>query len=289
MSNLSIFSFEGFTVRTGGTHEKPLFVAIDVCTILGIQNASDALSRVPDDWKGVVSSYTLGGIQELLAVTEPGLYELIFASRKESAKRFRRWVFEEVLPTIRKTGSYSADYIYQQTADLILQEIEELFANAPVTATQLVCTVCDRLGLNTNPNTEESLKLFNAATLGANRIGLAFNKHLKFYEQTDSIRTPKEETLTQRQSHRPEENRKAYPYPCDDEDGFTFSQMHQYIQDANGAIHDRCLRRHVKGLGVTKNRNGEFTKKQTAMILDWIKYRDRFSSYQQFLDCRYAQ
>jgi prophage antirepressor-like protein len=105
-NNIVPFIFQGYEVRTAGDVETPLFVAADVCKALEIKDASDACERIPDDWKGRVSIPTPGGVQELLCVSEPGLYELIFASRKQIAKQFRRWVFEEVLPTIRKTGKF---------------------------------------------------------------------------------------------------------------------------------------------------------------------------------------
>ncbi len=107
MTNLSIFAFEGQQVRFVGTADCPEWVAADVCSVLGIKNARDTLTDFEPDEKGVATVYTLGGSQETLTVTEPGLYRLIFKSRKEVAKRFQRWIFHEVIPSIRKTGSYS--------------------------------------------------------------------------------------------------------------------------------------------------------------------------------------
>jgi prophage antirepressor-like protein len=82
-------------------------VAKDVCEVLGIANARDALQRLDDDEKGVATTDTLGGKQTLATVYESGLYALIFTSRKEEAKAFRKWVTSEVLPAIRKTGAYA--------------------------------------------------------------------------------------------------------------------------------------------------------------------------------------
>ncbi len=109
MSNLSVFAFEGNEVRFVGTVEKPEWVAADVCTCLEIRasGVSESLASLEDDEKGNANVVTPGGEQEMLTVTEPGLYRLIFKSRKTVAKRFQRWVFHEVLPAIRKTGSYS--------------------------------------------------------------------------------------------------------------------------------------------------------------------------------------
>lgn len=107
MSNLSVFTFESQEVRFVGTAEKPEWVAVDLCKIFEIKNVSDTLAKFAEEEKGVVSIDTPGGEQSLLTLTEPGLYRLIFKSRKGIAKRFQNWIFYEVLPSIRKTGSYS--------------------------------------------------------------------------------------------------------------------------------------------------------------------------------------
>lgn len=107
MSELAVFSFEKFSVRTLGTAETPLFVAIDVAAALGYQRARDAVSQHcdPDDIiKAEIE--TKGGRQTVNCVNESGLYALIFGSKLESAKRFKRWVTNEVLPAIRKQGHY---------------------------------------------------------------------------------------------------------------------------------------------------------------------------------------
>lgn len=107
MTNLTVFAFEGWQVRFIGTTEQPEWVAQDVCNVLSIKNARDTLADFELDEKGVAIIYTPGGEQEMLTVTEPGLYRLLSKSRKPIAKRFQRWVFHQVLPSIRKTGSYS--------------------------------------------------------------------------------------------------------------------------------------------------------------------------------------
>lgn len=99
-------NFDGYNVRLVGTPEYPLFVAADVCRVLKLTNTSKSLDSIDDDEKGITLGDTPGGKQQMLCVTESGLYHLIFKSRTESAKRFRRWVTEEVLPSIRKGGNY---------------------------------------------------------------------------------------------------------------------------------------------------------------------------------------
>lgn len=74
-----------------------------------IKNSRDAVSRLDDDEKGVVLIDTPGGRQKLQAVNEFGLYNLVLGSRKPEAKEFKRWITHEVIPSIRKTGSYSLD------------------------------------------------------------------------------------------------------------------------------------------------------------------------------------
>lgn len=106
--------FEANAVRVVMQDGEPWFVAADVCRLLEHSNARMAVSRWLDpDEKGVTSCYTLGGAQEMTIVSESGLYALIIRSRTPAAKRFRKWVTAEVLPTIRRTGSYAMDAIEQ--------------------------------------------------------------------------------------------------------------------------------------------------------------------------------
>ena len=102
-----VFNYSGVEVRTIIKDDEPWFVAKDVCDVLEIGNVSKALERIPTRMKGITTSDTLGGKQEFLTVSEPGLYRLIFTSRKEEAEQFQDWVCEEVLPSIRKTGQYA--------------------------------------------------------------------------------------------------------------------------------------------------------------------------------------
>ena len=109
MSIPASFSFESFSVRTLGTPELPLFVANDVCSALGFGNGRQAIASHVDPEDLIKSEIeTAGGRQVVNCVNESGLYALIFGSKLESAKRFKRWVTSEVLPAIRKTGRYEA-------------------------------------------------------------------------------------------------------------------------------------------------------------------------------------
>lgn len=93
--------------RTVTIDGEPWFVAIDVCSALGIANSRDAVSKLDTDDVGTTDGVdSLGRRAKLTIVNESGLYSLTFQSRKEEAKKFKRWVTKEVLPQIRKTGTY---------------------------------------------------------------------------------------------------------------------------------------------------------------------------------------
>ena len=106
MSALEVFDGNGWTVRAFAQDGEPWFVARDVCDALLIANSRDALAALDEDEKGVGSTDTPGGVQQVAIVNEAGLYGLILRSRKREAKEFRRWVTHEVLPALRKTGQY---------------------------------------------------------------------------------------------------------------------------------------------------------------------------------------
>lgn len=102
------FAYEGQQLRVITDDQGVTwFVAADVCAVLDLGNHHQALTRLDDDEKSTTSIPTTGGAQWLTTVNEPGLYSLIFGSRKPEAKRFKRWVTHEVLPAIRRDGSYS--------------------------------------------------------------------------------------------------------------------------------------------------------------------------------------
>ena len=109
MDDVTIFRKDEFgAVRAVTLDGEPWFVAADVCRALGLGNSRQTLSYLDDDEKGVITSDTLGGKQEMSTINEPGLYSLILRSRKPEAKAFKRWITHEVIPSIRKTGGYIA-------------------------------------------------------------------------------------------------------------------------------------------------------------------------------------
>lgn len=124
MNNL-VYSFRDSKVRVVMEGNEPLFVASDVCEILEIKSASDALRRLDDDEKGTVSIDTPGGKQNSLVVNEYGLYGLVLGSRNLEAKEFKRWVTHEVLPSIRKTGSFKQDLSANQLTSMLAIELNK--------------------------------------------------------------------------------------------------------------------------------------------------------------------
>lgn len=151
--SLTIFKFQKLEVRTVMIKNEPWFVAKDVCEALSIANTSDAVERLEEDEKGVATTDSLsfrigsndmkgtgsvstlslpvgstdtnGPLREVLIVNEAGLYRLIFTSRKEEAEKFKRWVFHDVLPTIRKTGEYNHERYLTETLPYALSDIED--------------------------------------------------------------------------------------------------------------------------------------------------------------------
>lgn len=120
MQALQRFNFEELPVRTLTVDNEPYFVGKDVAEILGYSNTRDALSKhVDEDDKEILTSRntTLENLPNrgLTAVNESGLYSLIFSSKLESAKRFKRWVTSDVLPAIRKHGIYATDSVIENT------------------------------------------------------------------------------------------------------------------------------------------------------------------------------
>lgn len=110
MNEIQVFSNEKFgqvrTIMQGG---EPWFVAADVCRALELDQVSNAVRKLDDDEKTLISikGITNGaGNPNVTAVSEPGLYSLVLGSRKPEAKNFKRWITHEVIPTIRKTGGY---------------------------------------------------------------------------------------------------------------------------------------------------------------------------------------
>lgn len=112
MSAIVPFTFENTAVRVTDRSGDPWFILADVCRVLEHSNPTVAASRLDDDEKMTLNiteghSGQRGGAQSQTIINESGLYSLILTSRKPAAKRFKKWVTSEVLPTLRKTGCYA--------------------------------------------------------------------------------------------------------------------------------------------------------------------------------------
>lgn len=105
-SAIKLFENPQFRVRVIMRCADPWFVAKDACDCLELTNVSKACQTLDEDEKGITKVYTLGGSQDMMLISESGLYTLIMRSNKPEAKVFRKWVTSEVLPSIRKTGGY---------------------------------------------------------------------------------------------------------------------------------------------------------------------------------------
>ena len=110
-NQIQIFNNTEFgEIRTVKINGEPWFVGKDIAAALGYSNPRKAIGdHVDEEDKGVTKCDTLGGGQNLTIINESGMYSLILSSKLEGAKRFKRWVTSEILPSIRKTGAYATD------------------------------------------------------------------------------------------------------------------------------------------------------------------------------------
>lgn len=130
MNDLQIFSNPSFgKVRTISLEGEPWFVGKDVAVALGYRSPRSAVSKIVDDEdRGVSKMETPSGKQNTTIINESGLYSLIFSSKLPSARQFKRWVTSEILPAIRKTGSYrnnKQDYLEAARLIASCQTIQE--------------------------------------------------------------------------------------------------------------------------------------------------------------------
>lgn len=127
MDNLQIFSNSEFgEIRTALVNDEPMFCLADVCKALELTQPSKVKERLNSKGVNIIPTLTKGGEQKLLYINESNLYKTIFQSRKESAERFTDWVTGEVLPSIRKTGSYSMPKTTGGQIQLLAQGYTEL-------------------------------------------------------------------------------------------------------------------------------------------------------------------
>lgn len=119
---VQVFAFNGADVRTVLIDGEPWWVAKDTTTVLGFRTTNDATRWLDDEEKGTHRVRTPGGDQDVTIINEPGLYSLIFRSKKKDAKAFKHWVTREVLPQIRKTGTYVAPGVPAAGSELTIPQ-----------------------------------------------------------------------------------------------------------------------------------------------------------------------
>ena len=127
MNDLQIFNNEEFgEARTAVINDEPMFCLADICKALELTQPSKVKERLNEKGVRSIPTLTKGGEQKLLYINESNLYKTIFQSRKESAERFTEWVTSEVLPSIRKTGSYGMPKTTGGQIQLLAQGYTEL-------------------------------------------------------------------------------------------------------------------------------------------------------------------
>ena len=172
MNELSLFNFGPQQVRELEKGGEPWFVAKDVIQILGVGNITEALRGLREDERCSVVLNTPGGKQEMAMVSEPGLYRLVFRSRKPEAEKFKRWVTHEVLPSIRKHGVYvlenrvaelseklevRTDMYFDAVADLQKEREHYRLSHTPLKPFEIeAILVCRKAGLNAHATAERS-------------------------------------------------------------------------------------------------------------------------------------
>jgi len=180
-----LFNYEGYQIRTEVRDGMPWFVLKDICYILEIVNNRETYSRLDHDEKGVVFTDTPGGKQEMQVVNEYGIYSLVLASRKPEAKAFKRWIIHEVIPSIRKTGSYSTgltptEALLQSVQLLAQQEVElkvvkkaQLKSQAALIEHEFALTTLDqRVTQEITLTTREQKQIQGAVNSRAHILGL---------------------------------------------------------------------------------------------------------------------
>jgi len=174
-SAIKLFANPQFRVRVIMRCSDPWFVAKDACTCLEIANVSDACSRLDEDERGIVLTDTPSGKQEMLIVSEPGLYSLIGSSKKPEAKAFKRWVNHEVLPSIRKTGGYG------------IRTVDDMI-NDPDTAIRLLTQLKILRLQNDQLAMERDEAIRTKAEIGSNREATAMNTASQKSKECEKLR-----------------------------------------------------------------------------------------------------
>lgn len=129
MNDIQIFNFQSNEIRVvKDDNGEPWFVVRDVCAALGVENTSATVKKLDEDEKGFKRIKTPGGVQKMCVANESGLYTLVIRSDKRDARKFRKWITSEVLPSIRKHGGYIASNGTESVEELYMRAMESLHA-----------------------------------------------------------------------------------------------------------------------------------------------------------------
>lgn len=172
-SALTVFSFDAHAVRTVIVDGEPWFVAADVCEALGVKNVTQAMNRLDEDER---SMFNIGRQGEACTINESGLYSLILGSRKPEAKRFKKWVTSEVLPSIRKTGGYHD-----------AERIKRAFALASEVANQAARTVFESVMAGNSEGEWNSGRWIFAIRFDQNHKAVPWTKEIASDEMVVSL------------------------------------------------------------------------------------------------------
>lgn len=198
MNELQTFTYNNIQFRTITMNDgEKWFVLKDVCDILGLSTPARVAERLDEDEKGMSLIHTPGGKQEMTVISESGLYNVVLRSDKPEAKPFRKWVTAEVLPAIRKTGSYSVPKAEKSNKALVIKEmnakvrlsnqflklakIETLSTECKKILVEKAAEVLAGTELTPQPNFDQ--KTYSAAEVGkmlgvtAQKIGRISNEH----------------------------------------------------------------------------------------------------------------
>ena len=174
-SALKLFENPLFKIRVIMRCSDPWFVAKDACDCLEITNVSQACQTLDEDEKGIYKVYTLGGSQDMMLISESGLYTLIMRSNKPEAKAFRKWVTSEVLPSIRKTGGYG------------IRTVDDMI-NDPDTAIRLLTQLKILRLQNDQLAMERDEAIRTKAQIGSSREATAMNTASQKSKECEKLR-----------------------------------------------------------------------------------------------------
>lgn len=174
-NSLQLFENTDWKTRVIMMDGEPWFVAKDVCECLDLGNPSQAVARLEDDERCLISNESLRVNGDTVVVSEPGLYSLVLGSRKPEAKQFKRWVTHEVIPSIRKTGGYG------------IRTVDDMI-NDPDTAIRLLTQLKIMRLQNKQLEMERDEAIRTKAMIGSRREATAMNTASQKSKECEKLR-----------------------------------------------------------------------------------------------------